>query len=86
MSMTIKICNNTIIIKNKAFSSLKVTYLSIREYPNLKHRCPFKSLKVSMMNRVSFIRIKGADLKTFLRKCTWKVRIEGSRIDAIKLN
>ena len=45
MSLTIKICKETIIIKNKAFSSLKVTYLSIREYPNLRHKCPLQTSK-----------------------------------------
>ena len=40
MSLTIKICKNTIILSNKAFSSLKETYLSFRDYPNLRHRCP----------------------------------------------
>ena len=41
MSLTIKICKNTIILSNKAFSSLEETYLSFRDYPNLRHRCPF---------------------------------------------
>ena len=43
MSLTIKICKNTIILSNKAFSSLKETYLSFRDYLNLRHRCPFSS-------------------------------------------
>ena len=45
MSLTIKICKNTIILSNKAFSSLKETYLSFRDYPNLRHRCPLKVFK-----------------------------------------
>ena len=42
MSLTIKICKNTIILSNKAFSSLKETYLSFRDYLNLRHRCPYE--------------------------------------------
>ena len=44
MSLTIKICKNTIILSNKAFSSLKETYLSFRDYLNLRHRCPLRLL------------------------------------------
>ena len=44
MSLTIKICMNTIILSNKAFSTLKETYLSFRDYPNLRYRCPLNTL------------------------------------------
>ena len=44
MSLTIKICKNTIILSNKAFSSLKETYLSFRDYLNLRHRCPLQEI------------------------------------------
>ena len=57
MSLTIKICMNTIILSNKAFSTLKETYLSFRDYPNLRHRCPFVVVfvtKLVMKPRQSF--------------------------------
>ena len=52
MSLTIKICKNTIILSNKAFSSLKETYLSFRDYPNLRHRCPLCSATIFSTNNL----------------------------------
>ena len=62
MSLTIKICKNTIILSNKAFSSLKETYLSFRDYPNLRHRCPL----VKVLNLICLI----YSLVPFVKTCT----------------